>query len=235
MPRPGTTEEDTVTGPRISFIDRPESFAQQAYAAIRRAIQDRELVRDALYSENELAERMGISRTPVREALIELSREGLVEIVPQRGFRLRVLTPAEEREVFDLRRVLESHVAQRLARRSEEDHVEQLRGLLAEQADERDPQAFLAIDEQFHLLMPRLIGLERTHQMLLTLRGAMWLIGGAALELPARTPDVIAEHTEIVDAIEAGDARAAVRAAKRHIDCTEKALLRYRQQPASNA
>ncbi len=204
--------------PRIPAIERTDSLAQQAYRLLRLAIQRQELVRDTFYSESELAEFMGISRTPVREALIELAREGLVEIIPQRGFRLHVLDEDDRREVFELREVLEAHVAEQLAKQATPDDVKQLGALLDRQrALVDDPDAFLEVDEEFHMLMPQLVGLRLGHQMLGTLRGAMWLLGSSALALPERIPTVLEEHAAILHAIEAGDAAAARRAVKRHV------------------
>ncbi len=208
----------------IRSIDPPGSLARQAYTAIRRAIQDRVLVQGELYSEGELAESLGISRTPVREALIDLSREGLVEIVRQRGFRLRELGPIEQREVFELRTVLESYVVRHLAELGDPDHVKALRAVLVRQAKHlADPEAFLAVDEEFHLLMPRLAGLERTRGMLATLRGAMWLIGTTTLALPERSPHVLEEHTAVVDALADGNADEAEAAIRFHISTTSTA------------
>ena len=210
--------------PQIPAIERPDSLAQQAYRLLRLAIQRQELVQDTFYSESELAEFMGISRTPVREALIELAREGLVEIIPQRGFRLHVLDSHDRREVFDLRDVLEAYVVGKLARQATPEDVGRLRELLDRQTRlVDDADAFLEVDEQFHMLMPQLVGLRLAHQMLGTLRGAMWLLGSSALALPERIPDVLEEHAAIVDAIEAGDAGAAKRAIKSHVRTTAKA------------
>lgn len=210
--------------PHIPAIERPDSLAQQAYRLLRLAIQRQELVQDTFYSESELAEFMGISRTPVREALIELAREGLVEIIPQRGFRLHVLDEGDRREVFDLRVVIEAYVVTELAKQATSDDVAQLRAILRRQAQfVDDADAFLEVDEEFHLLMPKLVGLRLADQMLGTLRGAMWLLGSSALALPERIPDVLDEHTAIVDAIEAGDAAAARRAIQRHVKVTARA------------
>ena len=74
--------------PEMQVIDRAESLSQRAYQSLRKAIRDGAIVHGVLYSEKDLADRLGISRTPVREALIELAREGLVTIAPQRGFQL---------------------------------------------------------------------------------------------------------------------------------------------------
>lgn len=205
-------------------VGRSETLAQQAYQAIRIAIQNDALTPDTFYSENELGQSMGISRTPVREALIELAREGLVEVIPQRGFRLRIPTPDEATEVFELRTVLESHVVRRLAEDASDEQLKQLRDVVERQrASVGDQVEFLRLDEEFHLLMPELIGHWRTHQMLSTLRGAMWLIGGTALKAPTRSPDVISEHEAIVAAIEAHDPDAATLALATHMASTAAA------------
>lgn len=216
----------TAEGPTtLVVLTRPESLARRAHASLREAIRDGVLVRDRLYSEAELAASMGVSRTPVREALRELSGEGLVEVLPQRGFRLRSLTADEVIEVFGLRLALESYVAEQLATRAAPGDVAQLRALVRRQARAMDDAGeFLVADEEFHLLMPDLIGLTRTHAILTTLRGVMWLIGAHALTVAERAERVLEEHREIVDAIEAGDPASAVAAIRHHLEATLRAL-----------
>lgn len=209
----------------MTNITRPESLSQQAYKAIRQALREGALIHGELYSEAELAQSMGISRTPVREALIELTREGLVEVIPQRGFKLRTLGAEDRREVFELRDVLESYVVRRLAAQATPDDVAVLREVIDRQADLLDdPSAFLEIDEEFHLLMPQLVGLRLTYQMVFILRGALWLMGSAALALPERAPTVLQEHRAVVDAVEAGDPEAAAAAIRYHIHETSHAV-----------
>lgn len=216
-------------------IDRPQSLAKRAYVAIRAGIQDGSLSPEKRYSENEIATSMEISRTPVREALIELQREGLLQVTPQRGFRIRVLTEFEQQEVFDLRSVLEPFVARRLAISGTNDAEEELRQLVRQQEQVADrPNEFLMIDEQFHLLMPRLVGLERTHEIMRSLRGALWLIGTRALALPERAELVIGEHQEIVEAISARDPDAAAAATRLHIIKTATAALGSTQLPGKH-
>lgn len=210
---------------RISVITRADSLSQQAYTAIRDAIRNGLLIHGEFYSEGELAKSMEISRTPVREALIELNREGLIEVLPQRGFRLRELEAADRREVFELRAVLETYVVTRLAETATAANISELRALLDRQtASLDDPVAFLEIDEQFHLLMPRLVDLKLTYQMLFTLRGALWLMATSALTVPERGASVVEEHRAVVDAIESGDAEGAVAAMRRHIHETSHAV-----------
>lgn len=219
---------------RIPVIDRRDSLSQQAYKSIRQGIRSGFLVHGEFYSEGELANSMGVSRTPVREALIELNREGLVEVVPQRGFRLKVLGTEDQREVFELREALEPYIVRRLASEAGPQDVAQLRAALARQADLiGDANAFLEVDEEFHLLMPRLVGLKLSYQMLFILRGALWLMGSAALALPERSPSVLEEHRAVVDAIEKADPDAAAAAIQHHIHETAAAVKRSERTPAS--
>jgi DNA-binding GntR family transcriptional regulator len=204
-------------------------MSRRAYLQIQQAIRDGAITQDSLYSENELAETLGMSRTPVREALISLSREGLIVIESQRGFRLRQLSREERQEVFDLRSLLEGYTARRLALTATEAEVRQLGLLIDEQeglGSEDRQAAFLSLDEQFHLLQSEMLGLERTHLTMVSLRGAMWLMGFEALRLPHRHEDVIAEHRGIVDALARRDPEAAEHAACDHIARTAAAVLR---------
>jgi DNA-binding GntR family transcriptional regulator len=177
------------------------------------------LAPDTLYSELQLAAAMNISRTPVREALIELSREGIIDVVPQRGFRVRAMTQDEEREAMDLRGAIESYVVRKLSVDVTETAIRQLRDILDRQAQVTDDAAlFFELDESFHLTMPALMGLKRTRDMLGTLRGIIFLTGSSAFALPERATEVIAEHRAIVDAVATGDRDRAVRAVLNHLE-----------------
>ncbi|MDT7618794.1 MAG: hypothetical protein QOF00_6241 [Pseudonocardiales bacterium] len=212
----------------VAAVERPPTLSRSAYLQLQQAIRDGAIKQGVLYSENELAETLGMSRTPVREALISLSREGLIEIESQRGFRLRTLSTDQRQEIFDLRSLLESYTARRLAQSATEQDVRRLTELVDAQerlgAGAGQPE-FLALDEQFHLLQSELLGLERTHATMTSLRGAMWLIGFEALALPERYRDVIAEHRAIVDAIARRQPDAAAAASRAHIARTEAAVV----------
>jgi DNA-binding GntR family transcriptional regulator len=211
--------------PEIQVIDRAESLSQRAYQSLRKAIRDGAIVHGVLYSEKDLAERLGISRTPVREALIELAREGLVTVAPQRGFRLHEMSHEEQREVFELRLAIDTYLVERLCRESTVDDIKQLREAIEAQRDAgSDAGLALSADEQFHLLFPRLLGLERSYAIASTLRGAMWLIGSSAFQAADRMVLVLAEHSAVVDAIEARDPAAAVAAVRNHLCRTLEAL-----------
>jgi DNA-binding GntR family transcriptional regulator len=212
---------------RIEAVERPPTLGRRAYQQIQQAIRDGVITHGEIYSENELAESLGMSRTPVREALIALNREGIVIIESQRGFRLREISEAERQEIFDLRSLLEAFVARRLTASATSQDLTRLHALVDEQERLGDADAasqFLALDEEFHLLQSEVLGLERTRAMMADLRGAMWLIGLEALRLPHRQQDVVAEHRAIIDAMESGDPDAAVNAVHHHLENTAGAI-----------
>ncbi|MEV6134770.1 GntR family transcriptional regulator [Nocardia sp. NPDC051990] len=211
----------------ITAVERPPTLGRRAYLQIQQAIRDGSLTHGEQYSENELAESLGMSRTPVREALLTLSREGIIVVESQRGFRLRELSTAERQEIFDLRSLLEGFVASRLALNATAEDIARLRAIVDAQESLSSGQEseFLALDEQFHLLQSEILGLERTHATMVSLRGAMWLIGFEALKLPHRLEAVVAEHRAIIDAIEQGDPEVAASAARKHLANTDAVAL----------
>ncbi|MEV6094940.1 GntR family transcriptional regulator [Nocardia sp. NPDC051981] len=211
----------------ITAVERPPTLGRRAYLQIQQAIRDGSLTHGEQYSENELAESLGMSRTPVREALLTLSREGIIVVESQRGFRLRELSTAERQEIFDLRSLLEGFVASRLALSATTEDISQLRTIVDAQESLSSGQEseFLALDERFHLLQSEILGLERTHATMVSLRGAMWLFGFEALKLPHRLEAVVVEHRAIIDAIEQGDPEAAASAARKHLENTAAVAL----------
>ncbi|MEV0466614.1 GntR family transcriptional regulator [Nocardia tengchongensis] len=211
----------------IAAVERPPTLGRRAYLQIQQAIRDGSLTHGEQYSENELAESLGMSRTPVREALLTLNREGIIVVESQRGFRLRELSTAERQEIFDLRSLLEGFVASRLALSATAEDISQLRTIVdaQERLSSGQESEFLALDERFHLLQSEILGLERTHATMVSLRGAMWLFGFEALKLPRRLEAVVVEHRAIIDAIEQGDPEAAASAARKHLENTAAVAL----------
>src|SRR5438132_4183737 len=110
-----------------------DTLADRAYRSIRTAIINQDLVPDRYYSEAWLARVLGISRTPTHSALLQLEVEGLVEIIAQRGFRLRHVSEAEYIEFYDVRILLETNVLRSLAPKVTPDQVAKLREFLDRQ------------------------------------------------------------------------------------------------------
>src|SRR5687767_2401156 len=108
-------------------IDRPQSLKDLAYKQIRSLLLRGQMDPDSVYSANQFAETLGVSRTPVREALLQLVAEGFLAVVEQRGFRLRRFTEKEIRELFETRRLIETYAAEKLTGTLTEDDVRELK------------------------------------------------------------------------------------------------------------
>lgn len=200
-----------------------ETLADRAYRAIRVAIMNHELVPDRYYSEAWLAGVLGISRTPTHYALLELEIEGIVEIVAQRGFRLRQIPASEFDEFYEVRILLETNVLRRLAPRIDRPTLATLREFLERQRRVlADPIPFQDLDEGFHRFMAEAAGLNRTAAIIHSLRGILWL--GTAHRPDSEREMVVEHHAAIVDGLAAGDADAAVAALVHHMTTSQRAL-----------
>jgi DNA-binding GntR family transcriptional regulator len=206
-------------------IRRPKSLAQQAHRAIKEAIRDQVILPGTFYSEQAMADVLDISRTPVREAVLDLARAGLLEVVPRRGFRLREISADEQDEIFELRALLEGHIVRKLSQRISDANLRSLQAILDRQARlGSNPARFLDVDEEFHLKLVELAGFRKALDFLVELRGTIWLLGLTALARPARASMVLDEHRAIVAALERHDDEGAARAMTDHIESTRMAI-----------
>ncbi len=217
----------------IPSLVRSASLAQQGYDTIRRAIRDGKIPRGTLFSESSLAESLGVSRTPVREALLNLFRDGVVEIVPKRGYRLVELDEAAIREIRLLRPALEQLVVGRLCETATPADIRELRTILKGKG--RSQADMYGIDEAFHIRMAEMAGLMQIRRELLSVRGKMYLIASGTRVAPMRNDKVVDEHAALVDALEQHDCKAARRLITEHversIDAFAQARVRLSGQP----
>jgi DNA-binding GntR family transcriptional regulator len=217
----------------LTPLIRSDSLAQQGYEAIRRAIRDGRIARGQFFSETTLAQMLGVSRTPVREALLNLYRDGVVQIVPKRGYRLVDLDDAAIREIRLLRVCLEQIVVEQLCALISPAGVRELRSILKGKAAK--PNDMYSIDEAFHLRMAELAGLFHIRRELLSVRAKMYLIASGTQVAALRNSKVVQEHDELVNAIEAHDALRARRLVKQHversIDAYVAAHARLKEKP----
>jgi DNA-binding GntR family transcriptional regulator len=136
-------------------------LAEQVYAAIKQQLNDFNLVPGDRFSEGEIGSRLGVSRTPVREALFRLRNEGLLEVEPQSGWFVRPIDFGKLEQLYDLRVVLESACVARLCSRPEPaPELETLKAVWLVPVSERlaDGRAVGALDEQFHATLVRAAG-----------------------------------------------------------------------------
>lgn len=178
--------------------------------------------------EARLAEDFGVSKTPVREALIRLQRDGLVQIEPYRGARVVEPSASDVAEILELRTCIESHISADLARRRPRGTLRALhravrRSHAALEADRRE--AFVRSLIEFDDALDNGSHNSRMVRVLAELRNTLALMGALSMRAPGRPARSLAEHEAILAAIEAGDAEAAVAATERHIASVGRDVL----------
>ncbi|WP_028059570.1 GntR family transcriptional regulator [Candidatus Solirubrobacter pratensis] len=198
----------------------PTSLREQAQQVIRASILAGELESGQIYSSATLAERLGVSPTPVREAMLELANGGLVEPVRNRGFR--ILTPDEGDldEISALRIMLEAPSMRTVVERATDAQLRDLRELVTRieaAAADADVAGFLLADRAFHLGMLELTGNGRLVRLVAQLRDQTRIAGISELAREGNLMRSAAEHREILDALEARDADQAEALMRRHL------------------
>lgn len=198
------------------------SLREQARQVIRSSITTGDLAPGQIYTARRIAEQLGVSVTPVREALMDLTNEGMVEIVRNRGFRVPALSEHDLDEIFELRMALEVPGIERLA----EIAVQNLNSFegLAQQimlaAQKGDLIGFLEFDRQFHLDLLNELGNHRLVQIVRSLRDQTRMYGLPHLAQEGQLVASAAEHEEILNAIEKSDAGLARSCMIRHLEHT---------------
>lgn len=202
----------------------PAQLERRVYERLRDEIVDGSLSPGEQLVEARIAEDLGVSKTPVREALIRLQRDGLVEIEPYRGARVLEPSGDDVREVLELRSLLECQIARDLAARRPADVLDALEASIAESTDalsSGDGERLRDSLTAFSDLMAEACGSRRMAKLLEDLRSVLLLIGNTSLRAPGREARSIAEHEAILAAIRAGDPDAAARATAAHISSIE--------------
>ncbi|MFC1837006.1 GntR family transcriptional regulator [Thermodesulfobacteriota bacterium] len=209
-------------------IAKNKSLKEQAYDALKALILTGKLERGKLYNEMKWAQQLGVSRTPVREALLELSSEGMVDFLPNRGIMIKEITIKQVREVFEIRQIIEGYVTRSFVKRVPPADVEMLEGIIKNQelqAERADHEAFFEFDRTFHLFLVSRMDNRRLESILQNLQDQIHLMGIYALEKNGRTQQVLAEHIEILKALKKRNVRKAERAMIRHLKNTELTIL----------
>ena len=196
------------------------SLNDKAYEHLRQAILGGDLPVGTIIAETKVAEDLGISKTPVRQALQLLRTEGLLEVGPRRQLVVRGFSAAHRNEVLRVREALEEIAVETACRVISVDDIDMLRLLLLRQgraADAYDENAFLVLDEEFHVLIAKSANLPIVARLLEQMRGFARIMRLGKTQPPEHLQDILVEHTRIVDAIEKRDVVAAQAALHEHL------------------
>jgi DNA-binding GntR family transcriptional regulator len=197
-----------------------QSLREQVAEALRAAVVSGAMQPGTVYSAPSLAARFGVSATPVREALLDLTKEGLVESVRNKGFRVTEVTDEQLDQITELRALVEIPTVIRLADSVTPAQVQALRPLadaICRAATAGELIAYIEADTRFHLALLELGGNRRLVELVGELRAQTRLYGLARLVEENRLMSSADEHHEILDALAAGDATTTEAVMRRHI------------------
>jgi DNA-binding GntR family transcriptional regulator len=198
------------------------SLRDQALALLREALITGRIADGVIYSSRALAAELGVSNGPIREAMLALVDDGLMEAVPNKGFRSVPLTPADLSEIYDLRLLLEVPAVARLATGDlPGDRVARLTGLvdtIERTARSGDLSGNLAADRDFHLTLLAAGGNGRLAGTVARLRDQTRLDNLRALNADGRLVASADEHRPLLSAIVRHDQRTAGRLMRRHLE-----------------
>jgi DNA-binding GntR family transcriptional regulator len=205
------------------------SLTERAIQAVRAAIRAGSMVPGELYSVNQLAVELGVSRSPVRDALLRLEETGMLKFERYKGFRLQLPGAAELAQIFAVRVSLEIPAARQAAVLATDEQVKALEracsALRSAAAADVEPE-FMLQDQKLHGLLLDVAGNEYARKVVDNIRDATRLVGASTVENFRSLPEIYAEHVPIVEAVVARDAGAAASAMYRHLRQTGQLLLR---------
>ena len=202
---------------------RRTNLREEAVEVLRAGILGGELAPGSIHSAVSLAGQLGVSPTPVREAMLELAKSGLVEVLPNRGFRVTVVDDEDLDEICALRLALEVPALEAVVANATDEQLEALLAPLHElesAAFRRDVPAFLVADRTFHLQLLALARNRRLVRIVAELRDQARITGLRSLAAAGALQATASEHRPILEAVRARDLAAAQRLMAGHLENT---------------
>jgi DNA-binding GntR family transcriptional regulator len=214
---------------KLRTINQPLPLSRIAYEALRDSILTGKLISGEVYNEMAIAKELGISRTPVREALLELSAQGLVSFLPRKGVIVKHYTRRDVEEIFELRKAIELAAVEKIARAFPPHDLSKLEKSLEKQrkaVKERLFVDYLDADRIFHTTFSKLTNNNRLIAISENIRDMIHLMGMRALGAAEnRAEEVIAEHEKVIDAVKQGKPVQARRVMEIHLNRSKDAVL----------
>ena len=211
-----------MTVQRSNITPLPKSnLRDQVAVALRSAIISGEMAPGVLYSAPSLAVRFGVSATPVREAMLDLVKENLVTIAPNKGFRVTEVDDVQLDQITAIRRLLEPPVVAQVTSEIPDRDFPMLSKLaqdIVDAADAGDLATYIEADKAFHLKLLSYSGNSRLVELVSDLRGQTRLLGLVSLLENGELAESAAEHLTIVELLQSRDASAVEAFMGHHID-----------------
>ena len=217
----------------LTKIRKSEPLSKTALKVLRRSILTNELTTDVVYNEKSLAKDLGISRTPVREALLELSAKRLIKFLPQKGVVINTFSEKEIEDVFEIRTALEVFSIKKACINHKTLDISGLNNFLQAQKDaaqKKNAVAFMEADRNFHITFTRLTKNAYLMEMMQDIRDIMHLMGFKALTQKSRMQEVIKEHEDILTAVQEGSVTKAMQLMDYHLAVSKKAVQQNKKE-----
>lgn len=221
----------------MRHLGNDTNLARKILDELATAIVNGELVPGSLYSVHDLADRLGVSRTPVREALIQLGERGMVRFERNRGVRILQTSLHDLEEVFAIRLLLEVPATYRAVTQRTPSLIKELGSQLKTMraaATRHDEATFMAADRRFHEIINQASGNLRLARYVDSLRDMVLLRGALTVDRSRSFDDILAEHEEIYRFIEAGKAAEAAESMRAHLLHTVSLLIGQEAEAAGD-
>lgn len=212
---------------KIPSIGKVKTTKEIVYEEIKNAIFCGNIKSDQLLTETILANTLNTSRTPVREAVADLLKEGLLVSIPRKGFKVRQISSSEKDQLFFLRLSIETEGLNRLLARATPEQIDHLKKVIALQKEAmltNDRIKFIDLDQTFHKRILSFAELHLLEDIFLNIYDLARLLGHQALAKKGRMEEVIHEHLKIVEALSAKDSSLASKSIKAHINNTRDSI-----------
>lgn len=214
------------------------TLAEQVLAQLRAAVFSGELQPGQRYSASGLAKRFGVSRTPVREALLELERSGMARIDKNRGVTVVPSSLDEIVDCYQVRLMLEAPAAAQAARLADDGAVDCIQArfdAMQQAADVGDAETLLRVDRDFHSELLAVAGNRRLVTVLEELRNLVLTTGVATVPASRSCQELVEDHRDVLNAVRLRDPHAAASAMRRHVINTATLLIRREAQQRHEA
>jgi DNA-binding GntR family transcriptional regulator len=202
------------------MIELNEVKKNSVYEYLFNAIRTGDIKPGQTLTERGLAEKIGVSRTPVREAIRKLEEQGIVTHEPHKGVKVITLSEEKVTQLYDVRELLEGLAARRLAEHPAPGKIEELRNFIERaeiEAVANNIKELAGINSEFHLALARLSGNVYLEAIMKMLQTQISLLMSASLSASGRPLQNIEEHKMLIDAIRSGDGEFAESIAKHHV------------------
>lgn len=214
----------------LSKIEGYELLSQKVYRILKTEIVKRNLKPGTKLLEVKIAKQMGVSRTPVREAIRELVAEGFVKMIPNQGVIVSIASIEDTQEVLQIRSVLEGLAARLATKVINGEEIKELEKYIEQMeyyANKDNALAFSKIDVEFHELILNICGNNRLIQIRKNLSDQAHRYRIRSLSIPGRLKHSLKEHQEIVKALKRKDSEQAGRLSQKHIENVLKNILAH--------